>query len=86
MRLAEIDNSLAFRNPRIELDMFFGESSIQHLGKLLLSVIERLYIRARGIKDHRHLRNLDDRLLRDIGLSPVDVEMKGCRPTSITRY
>ena len=46
----------------------------------LVAVVDTLLIWQRRHKDRMHLMSLDDRLLRDIGISYADVENEASKP------
>jgi uncharacterized protein YjiS (DUF1127 family) len=53
---------------------------VQAVDEGLDSVVGTLLTWQRRHKDRMHLMSLDDRLLRDIGISPADVDHEASKP------
>ena len=73
MRTETIDNRLVFTNPPIAFNLGKIMKQIQKLQQLLTSASKAVYARQRKKMDLQHLKELDDRLLEDVGLSRYDL-------------
>ena len=68
-----IDNRLVFTNPPIKINLKKIMKQVQKIQQLLNSASKAVIARQRKKLDRRHLMELDDRLLDDIGVSRYDL-------------